>query len=516
MSEQLSLLPEYLTAHLELTLFALLLGIWISIPLGVAASRLPWLERLALGAAAMVQTIPSLALLALMVPIFAALGLESIGFLPAFVALVLYSTLPILRNTVTAMAGLPEALREAARGVGMNSREQLLHVELPLAVPVIVAGVRTAIVWTVGAATLATPVGATSLGNYIFSGLQTRNVSAVVVGCVASAVLALVLDGLARLLLTGAERRRRPLVMAALVGFTALYLYAGVSLAKRTLGKSEDVVVIGAKTFTEQYILSEVLAARVRQSTGLNAEVRQSLGSSVVFDALKTGTIDLCVDYTGTIWTTVIKRQARPRSRATLLKDVERYLATKHGIHVVAALGFENTYALAMRRARADKLGVRKISDLAQAAPDLSVGGDYEFFGRPEWKAIREVYRLEVSEQRSMDPSLMYGAVARGAVDLISAFSTDGRIVAFDLVVLEDDRHAIPPYDAIVLASEKLSREHEDLLERVAELNGRIDNDQMRRMNLAVDRGERTPQEVARDFLQDLSRSPRSPRSTGP
>lgn len=508
MSEQLALLPDYLTAHLELTLFALLLGICISIPLGVAASRLPWLERSALGAAAMVQTIPSLALLALMVPIFGALGLESIGFLPAFVALVLYSTLPILRNTVTAMAGLPEALREAARGVGMSSREQLLRVELPLAVPVIVAGVRTATVWTVGAATLATPVGATSLGNYIFSGLQTRNVSAVIVGCVASAVLALVLDGLARLLLTGVERRRRSLVMAALIGFGALYLYAGVSLAKRTLGNSEDIVVVGAKTFTEQYILSEVLAARVRQSTGLNAEVRQSLGSSVVFDALETGTVDLYVDYTGTIWTTVMKRRERPRSRAILLKDVEQYLAAKHGIRVVAALGFENTYALAMRRAQAGKLGVRKISDLARVAPSLSVGGDYEFFGRPEWKAIREVYQLKFSVQRSMDPSLMYEAVARGAVDLIGAFSTDGRIVALDLVVLADDRHAIPPYDAVVLASEKLCREHKGLIERLTELNGRIDNDQMRRMNLAVDNGQRTPPQIAREFLQRLHRSP--------
>ena len=186
MSEQLALLPEYLTSHLQLTLLALLCSTAISLPLGVAITRVRWLETPVLALAGIIQTIPSLALLAIMVPLLASLQLQSIGFLPAFVGLTLYGVLPILRNTVTGIAGVNPAQREAARAVGMTEAQQLRRVELPLALPVIIAGLRTATVWTVGIATLSTPVGATSLGNYIFSGLQTRNYAAVLVGCVAA------------------------------------------------------------------------------------------------------------------------------------------------------------------------------------------------------------------------------------------------------------------------------------------------------------------------------------------
>jgi ABC-type proline/glycine betaine transport system permease subunit len=167
MSEQLALLPAYLTGHLQLTLAALLIAIATSLPLGILAVRTPRLEQPLLAIAAVIQTIPSLALLAVTVPLLAALQLRSIGFLPALIGLTLYGLLPILRNTVTGIAGVDPALKEAARGVGMTAGQQLRRVELPLAMPVIVAGIRTATVWTVGTATLSTPVGAPSLGNFI-------------------------------------------------------------------------------------------------------------------------------------------------------------------------------------------------------------------------------------------------------------------------------------------------------------------------------------------------------------
>jgi osmoprotectant transport system permease protein len=157
---------------------------------------------------------------------------------------------------------------------------------------------------------------------------------------------------------------------------------------------------------------------------------------------------------------------------------------------------------MAMRRARAAELRVRTITDLAPHAPRLSVGGDYEFFQRREWRAIQDSYGLRVREQRSMDPSLMYEAVANNQVDLIGAFSTDGRIAALDLVVLEDERHAIPPYDAVILASSKLTREHPDAVKALRGLTGTIDADRMRRMNLAVDQDKRSPDSVAEEFLE--------------
>jgi osmoprotectant transport system substrate-binding protein/osmoprotectant transport system permease protein len=500
-NEQLALLPRYLTAHLELTLFSLLIGVSLSVPLGVLSARSPRLERPVLLAASLVQTVPSLALLALMVPLLAALGLPSIGKVPAFVALVLYSVLPVLRNTVTGLTGIDPALVEAARAVGMTRREQLLRVDLPLALPVIVAGIRTAASWTVGMATLSTPVGGVSLGNYIFSGLQTRNFTAVLVGCVAAALLALSLDALARLALVGLERRRRAPLIASLAGFSALSLFALVSLVAGAVRSGPAPVVIGAKTFTEQYILAQVMAQTIAQKANAPTSIKESLGSTVAFDALANGDIDAYVDYSGTLWATILHKSGSA-DRARVLAETREFLAQNYGIRLVGALGFENAYALAVRRSRARELGLTSIADLAPHAARLSIGGDYEFFQRPEWKALVERYGLSFREQRSMDPSLMVDAVARGTVDVISAFSSDGRILADDLVLLRDDRGAIPPYDAVLLVGKRLASERPEVLQALGSLTGRIDPDSMRAMNLEVDSKHVSPRDVARKFVE--------------
>jgi osmoprotectant transport system permease protein len=514
-SEQLALLPELLTSHLQLALAALLVGTVTSVPAGVLVSRVRWLEAPVLGVASVIQTVPSLALLAIMVPTLAALGLPSIGRLPAFLGLTLYSVLPILANTVSGLATVDPAVREAAAGVGMTGGQRLLRVELPLALPVVIAGVRTATVWTVGTATLSTPVGANSLGNYIFSGLQTRNSLAVLVGCVAAAALALLLDGLVRALAWGIERRRRPAVAAAIAAWTLLYGYAGASFVAAAAAVREGRVVVGAKTFTEQYILCEVLAGQVRRLTGLETEIVESLGSTVAFDALRSDQIDAYVDYTGTIWATIMHRSDVPEDPDEVLREVERYLASNHGVGIAAALGFENTYAFAMSRERAERLGIERISDLVPFAAGISIGGDYEFFARTEWRSVQECYGLHFGEQRSMDSALMYQAVAQGAVDLITAFSTDGRIAALDLVVLEDDRRAIPPYAAVVLVSPRLQRESPAAVAALRRLAGTVDAEEMRRMNMAVDRDGHSAASVAEGFLAELPVAAVSPIPAG-
>ena len=268
MSEQLALLPEYLTAHIQLTLLSLLLSTAVSLPLGIAVTRAKWLEQPVIGLAGVIQTVPSLALLAIMVPILAGLELPSIGFFPAIIGLTLYGVFPILRNTVTGIAGVDPAVKDAARGVGMTSWQQLVRVELPLARPVIVAGIRTATVWIVGVATLSTPVGATSLGNYIFSGLQTRNYTAILVGCVAAAALALVLDALVRTAETSVRLRRHPRLVLTAISIGLLYSFTAITLVMPLLGSRERPIVIGAKAFTEQYILSAILSKWIEQETG--------------------------------------------------------------------------------------------------------------------------------------------------------------------------------------------------------------------------------------------------------
>lgn len=511
MTDQLALLPEYLTGHIQLTMVALLLGTSVSVPLGVLVTRLRWIEQPLMGGASVIQTVPSLALLAIMVPVLAAVNLQSIGYLPAIIGLTLYSILPILRNTVAGLQSVDPALIEAARGVGMTPSQRLRRVELPVAMPVIVAGIRTSTVWTVGIATLATPVGATSLGNYIFTGLQTRNFTAVMVGCVAASMLALILDGLVRALEVAVRNRNRTLGATVLAVFGIFFLFAGISVAPKMLSRNHNQITIGAKTFTEQYILSEIISQTITKITHLETSVMQSLGSTVAFDALRTGQLDVYVDYSGTIWATIMKKEKLPANRDEVLSKVAQYLADEHGIVQASVLGFENTYALAMREQQAASLGIRRISDLTVHAPRLSIGGDYEFFGRPEWRDIVESYDLRFGDRRSMDSALMYQAVANGSVDVISAFSTDGRIAAFNLRVLEDDRGTIPPYDAVILVSPHLIRRHPSVVEALRRLTGAIDEDRMRRMNLEVDEFGKSPAQVATEFLREtdlLSSSP--------
>lgn len=515
MAEQLRLLPGYFTAHLQLTLTALVLAVLIAVPLGIAVARRRTLETPLLGLTSLIQTIPGLALLAIMVPALAVLGaftqrrfgfeLRSIGFLPAAIALTLYALLPILRNTLVGIAGVDPALVEAARGVGMTESQVLRRVSLPLAMPVIVAGLRTAAVWVVGTATLSTPVGATSLGNFIFSGLQTRNHVAVGVGCAAAAALALLLDQSIRALEAGLRDGRRTLAAGALLLLAGLCAWAAASFAAPMASRAPRAIVIGAKTFSEQYILSELLAARISEVTGLPTRTLPSLGSTVAFDALRSNEIDVYVEYSGTVWATLMQRSRLPQDRAHVLAEVTDFLRNEHAIGVAAALGFENTYALGMRAEQARRLGIERISQLAVHAPRLEIGGDYEFFQRPEWAALQRSYGLAFRAERSMDSSLMYQAVAQAEVDVITAFSTDGRIAAYDIALLVDDRGAIPPYDALVLVGSRIASEQPEVLAALAGLAGSIDSAQMQRMNLAVDRDGRAANEVAREFLRSQS-----------
>ncbi len=502
-----SRLPDYLSQHVILSASALLLGLLISIPLAIAAHRHSVVRWPVLTLASMIQTIPSLALLALFYPILLALsaatsgiGLQfsALGFLPSLLALTLYSMLPIIRNTVAGLQGVDADVREAARGVGMTDRQMLTQVELPLAAPVIMAGVRTAAVWTIGTATLSTPVGQTSLGNYIFTGLQTENWVFVLFGCGAAAALALIVDQLLGLIESGVARRERRRV---LVGVVALAIGVVLAIAPQFITARANYA-IGAKSFTEQYILAQLISDELGEH-GLTGRRRSGLGSSVVFRALAASEIDVYVDYSGTIWATQMNRTDQP-DHEEILSEMTEWLREEHGVLALGPLGFENAYALAMRRERAEELGVRTIADLSRVAPQLAMGGDFEFFGRPEWQALRDTYGLRFADRREYQSTFMYRAVADGAVDVISAFSSDGRIAALDLVVLEDNRGAIPPYDAVLLVSPARATD-EGFLAALRPLVNAIPVEAMREASLMVDREEdkRSVREAAAFLAQE-------------
>ncbi|WP_309088303.1 ABC transporter permease/substrate-binding protein [Phenylobacterium sp.] len=503
-------LPEYLAWHVLLSASALALGVAISLPLAVAAARSARLRWPLMALASLIQTIPSLALLALFYPLLLALsalsraifggGFSALGFLPSLLALTLYSMLPILRNTVAGLGGIDPAVREAADALGLDARQRLFQVELPLAAPVIMAGVRTAAVWTIGAATLSTPVGQTSLGNYIFAGLQTENWVFVLFGCAASALLALVADQLLGLAEAGVRRRRRGLALGA-----AAALFAGVALAVLPLASfgRPAAYVVGAKNFSEQYILAELIAGRLERG-GARVSRKEDLGSAVAYRALAAGEVDVYVDYSGTLWTNVLGRTDNP-GRQAVLDQLTAELARRDGVQVLGSLGFENAYAFVMRPDRARELGVASLDDLARRAPGLALGSDLEFLSRPEWKAVEAAYGLNFRSARSYQPTFMYRALAGGEADVISAFSSDGRIAADRLVVLTDPKGAIPPYDAVVLVSPKRAGDRR-LLGVLQPLIGKVPVEAMRAANYSVDReaGKATPAQAARQLENDL------------
>ena len=364
----------------------------------------------------------------------------------------------------------------------MTEAQILRGVRLPVGLPVVVAGIRTAAVWTVGMATLATPVGATCLGNFIFAGLQTRNTVAVLVGCGAAALLALAIDGAIRSLEVAAVRRDPKRGAWALASLVAILVVPSAWRAAGGWGAGGAAVRVGAKPFTEQYILAQVLT-RALEEAGLSAATTSGLGSSVVFDALVAGEIDCYVDYSGTLWAHHMGREDNPGARR-VLEEVTAWLAAEHDVTCLGSLGFDNPYGLAVRAADARAWGAENLYDLAREAERLTMGADYEFFDRAEWAAVRDTYGLGFDARVVMDPALMYAAIAEGEVDVISAYRTDGRIAAFDLTVLDDPEGSLPPYEAVLLVGPGAERE---VLSALRPLLGSIDDDAMRTANMRVD-----------------------------
>jgi osmoprotectant transport system permease protein len=479
--------------HLVLVMVSTSLAIAIGFPLGVALTRSPRLAGPVLAVAGVFQTLPSLALFGFLIPLPI---LGGIGPRSAIVALVLYALLPILRNTYAGLRGVEPAVLEAATGLGMTPFERLRLVEVPLALPTILAGVRIATVVSVGTATIAAAIGAGGLGTYVFRGLATVDTRLILAGAIPSALMAVGADGL----LGAVERSRRPgRAGAALAAFVAaLALFAG--WPGRSVGRS--AVVVGSKNFTEQVILGEILSALL-ESRGFPVERRLNLGgTSICHEALRSGRLDAYVEYTGTALTDILKMGTTADPRIALERVQEGYRGL--GLRLGAPLGFDDTFALVVRRGFAKNRGVNRISDLAPLARTLRVGLFGEFLERADGMAgLLKAYGLELRvPPREMDLGLLYAALVQDQVDVVVGNSTDGLISRLDLVGLEDDRHFFPPYDAVPVTSEGSLVRHPGLLSALDELDGRIGEASMRQMNDAVDDGHRSPRDVAIEFLR--------------
>jgi osmoprotectant transport system permease protein len=524
--------------HLLMVALAVAIALLIALPLGVLMQGRPRLAQLVLGLANAVQTIPSLAIFGLLltVPV-----LGGIGPTPAVLALVLYALLPLLRGLVTGLNQVPSGLKEAGRALGLSRGQVLRHVEFPLALPSLMAGLRVATVISVGVATIGAAIGAGGLGVFIFRGIATVNNSLLLAGALPAAAIALVADGALgalenRLSRRGAKggsqggrpggrrpswrrRRWRHLLAGALLVATLL----AIPVAWRWLapaggnpagghpagGKpaSGETVVVGAKGYTEQLLLGELLAQEIEENTSLRVKREFSLGSTfLLHEALRQGRIDGYVEYTGTAWTAILRQPPLPpERRAAVWQRARQLYDERYGLRMFPSLGFENSFAILIRQADGQRLGLRTISDAVKPARQWRAAFGYEFLNRADgFPGLAERYGLRFAAPPSaMDLGLTYRALADGRVDLIAGDSTNGLISALKLQKLEDDRAYFPPYDAVPVFNQASLRRHPELVPLLDRLSGRLSATSMQRLNAAVDLQGQTPELVVRRWRRD-------------
>ena len=495
-----------------------LVAVLIGIPLGIAAFRYRVLRGPLLGIMGILQTVPSLAMLAILLTV-----LHRIGSIPALIALILYAFLPIVRNTLTGLESVTDDIRDAARGVGMTSRQQLWIVELPLAFPMIIAGIRTAAVIGIGVATLSAFIGAGGLGQFINRGLALSNTNLILLGAIPAAFLALAVDGTiasvqwaAKAPRTGAFNSKR-LYIRVLRGFAfispvLLCAIGGAPFVPNLFNlnprggpdPSSHVIRIGSKNFTEQLILAEFMAQVIEVLPGFKVERKFNLGGTLIcHGALKNNEIDLYAEYTGTGLTAILKKDPVTNpDRAYEIVSLE--YPKEHHLQWLKPFGFNNTYAITVRRKDAEEKKIKKISDLARLNKTLKGGFTAEFMERPDgYPGLKEAYGLHFKKVVDLDPAIMYQAIADGEVDVICAFATDGRIQSFDLEPLKDNFNFFPPYFAAPVIRDSTLKKYPEIKAALDQLGGLLDDAMMQKLNYSVDEEKKSPSDVARGFLVD-------------
>ena len=487
-------LGRLVAEHLAMSALATLAAALIGLPLGVLLTRREGLAGPVLGLANVVQTIPSLALFGLLIPLPLVGG---IGPKPAILALIVYAVLPILRNTYDGIRGVDPVLREAAEALGLKPLERLRLIELPLAMPVILGGIRLAAVLSIGTATIAAAVGAGGLGTYVLRGIATVDTRLVLAGAIPAAGLAILVD----FVLGRLARSDRPM-RSALIIATA----AGLSpVALMDLRPNLPRVVVGSKNFTESVLLGEIVAQTL-EARGLAVERRFNLGGAwLCHRALLSGDLDVYVEYTGTALMDIFKRPKdtdRARVLAAVTSDYE-----KAGLKALSPLGYENNFAFVIREPEAARFGLARISDLQKVQGRFRPGMFGEFLERADgFAGLAAAYDLKFTRAPAeMDLGLLYQALESNRIDLAVGSTTDGLIAAKGFVVLEDDRHYFPPYDALPVARIAAFAQHRGLEEALEALAGRIDAAAMRRLNFEVDGLKHDPRDVAKAFLANLN-----------
>ncbi|WP_148401740.1 ABC transporter permease/substrate-binding protein [Clostridium sp. Marseille-P299] len=500
----LSLLLE----HIKLTVISVGLAILIGVPLGIFISYMKKLNKPILGIASVVQAIPSMALLGFLIPLL------GIGSVPAVVTVILYSLLPIIKNTYTGIDNINPQTLEAAKGIGLTKFQVLTKVQIPLALPVIMAGVRISAVTAVGLMTMAAFIGAGGLGYLVFSGIRTVNNFQILAGAIPACLLALLVDFLAATIETlvtpvslqkgglTANRKKRTGKKIALSIVSFVIIISFIFSYFSGVNKSDKVITVGSKDYTEQAILGNMVADMIEAHTDISVNRQLELGGTqVCFSALNSGEIDMYVEYSGTAYGDTLKYA--PISDVKKVYDtVKKDFKEKYGIETLKQMSFNNTYTLAVTKETSEKYNLKTISDLAKVASKFVSGTTFEFLNRGDGlPGVEKTYGFKFKDSKALDSSPRYVALNNGDVQVIDAFLTDGLLKKYDLVTLEDDKGFFPPYYAIPIVNEKVLEKYPEIEPLMDELGAVLTNDVMAELNYKVDELQEKPSDVAHEFL---------------
>ncbi len=293
-------------------------------------------------------------------------------------------------------------------------------------------------------------------------------------------------------------KRTNKTIELLLTAMIAVTLLAGCG------GNKKNTIVVTSKNYNEQLIMGNVLAILIEENTDLNVERKLNLGgTNVAFEAIRNGSVDLYVEYTGTGYVSIMNRETTKDTRKAY-EEMKKYYNDEFDIAVLTPLGYNNTYALATRRDIIERYNLKTISDLARVSNELVIGTTFEFAEREDgYIGLQKSYDLYFKDSKSVDGALRYQAIANGNTDVTDAFTTDGLLKMFDLVLLEDDLNFFPPYYAVPIVRNEIIETHPEVKIQLERLGGIIDEEMMIDMNYKVDKYGQDPARVAEEFLRE-------------
>ena len=478
--------------HIQISFIALIIALIIAIPLGIYLSYHKKLANIIIAINGVIQTIPSLAILALLIPIV------GIGRKPAIIALILYALLPILHNTYTGITGVDPMYMVTSRALGMNKFQQLTKVQLPLAMPVIMTGVRTAAVLIIGTATLASLVGAGGLGKLILLGLDRNNNYLILLGAIPAALLAILFDFIFKQL----EKLSIKKILIFLILITFACFLGSISSFNNT---KKDKLIISGKLGSEPEILINMYKILIEENSKLDVELKPGLGkTSFVFNALKNGDIDIYPEFSGTAVFTFLNETPVNNNAENVFNQAKKGMETKFKMVMLKPMKYNNTYAIAISKKFADENNLKTISDLARVKDKIKAGFTREFNDREDgYPGLKKLYQFEIPNIKEFEPKLRYVAVQSGDINLVDAYSTDPELAQYNMVILKDDKHLFPPYQGSPMMREETLKKYPKLKEILEKLSGKISDEEMSTMNYRVSVNGEKAEDVAREYLRN-------------